>query len=198
MTIFTIHTPETAPEKSKDILKGMQSKLGYVPNVLAEMAESPSLLKAYIDIAGALKNGVFSETEKEVIQMTANMYNGCTYCLAAHTTLAEKAGVPRPVLDRLRVGEPLDDEKLEALRQFTKVMLVKEGWADKNDLETFFKAGYSKAAALEVILALSHKILTNYVNHIAHTPLDDAFKDDAVEVTEEGIEDKACCGGDCH
>lgn len=198
MTTFTIHTPETAPEKSKEILKGTESKLGYIPNVLAEMAESPSLLKAYIDISGALKNGVFSETEKEVIEMTANMYNGCTYCLAAHTTLAEKAGVPRDVLDHLRKGEALEDEKLEALRHFTKVMLVKEGWADKNDLETFFAAGYSKAAALEVILALSHKLLSNYVNHISNTPLDDAFKDNAVEVTEEGVEDKACCGGSCH
>lgn len=45
MTSFKIYTPETAPEKSRDILKEVQSKVGFIPNVLGEMAKSPALLR---------------------------------------------------------------------------------------------------------------------------------------------------------
>jgi hypothetical protein len=40
---FQIHTTETAPEKSKEILESVKSKLGFVPNLYAVMAESPEL-----------------------------------------------------------------------------------------------------------------------------------------------------------
>ena len=39
----------------------------------------------------------------------------------------------------------------------------------------FQTVGYSKAQILEVFLSLSFKTLSNYVNHLAETPLDDAF-----------------------
>ena len=184
MTTFQIHTVETAPEKSKDLLKGAQAKMGMIPNVLAAISESPALLKSYMDVSGnAAALGTFNATETQVVQMTANYFNECTYCLAAHTTLAEKGGVPRDILNALREDKPLSDKKLEALRLYTKALLEKQGWATDADLKAFFNAGYSKAQALEVILHLSVKLITNYVNHIAQTPLDAAFESNKVEKT---------------
>jgi alkylhydroperoxidase family enzyme len=39
----------------------------------------------------------------------------------------------------------------------------------------FFAAGYTQAQLFEVILGISYKTLSNYVNHIADAPLDNAF-----------------------
>ena len=47
------------------------------------------------------------------------------------------------------------------------------------DLTKFQNAGFSKAQVLEVILAASYKTLSNYINHVADTPLDDAFASQA-------------------
>jgi len=45
----------------------------------------------------------------------------------------------------------------------------------EDDIEAFLEAGYAKEQILEVILGVSMKTLSNYVNHIAQTPLDTAF-----------------------
>ena len=48
-------------------------------------------------------------------------------------------------------------------------------WVSDDDIASFQTVGYSKAQILEVFLSLSFKTLSNYVNHLAETPLDDAF-----------------------
>ncbi|MFH1157491.1 MAG: carboxymuconolactone decarboxylase family protein [Pseudomonadota bacterium] len=192
MSAFTIHTVETAPEKSREILKNIGGKFGFVPNVIAEMAESPALLKGFSELsAAAFSLGSFSPTEVQVVQMTVSSMNNCAYCLAAHTTMAEKGGVSRDVLGCLRNDTPLKDLKLEALRTFSRTMLKKMGWAEEEDLSAFYEAGYTKAQALEVILSLSVKLITNYVNHIAKTPLDKAFEPNKIECR------KSCCKDSC-
>jgi len=42
-------------------------------------------------------------------------------------------------------------------------------------VEAFTKAGFRKEQALEVVLAVAWKTLSNYVNHLVDTPIDEAF-----------------------
>ncbi len=42
--------------------------------------------------------------------------------------------------------------------------------------EAFFAAGYGTSEYLEVIVGVTVKTLSNYVNHAADTPLDTAFE----------------------
>ena len=43
-------------------------------------------------------------------------------------------------------------------------------------MQTFFDAGYSHRAVLDIILGLSQKVMSNYINHVAETPLDEPVK----------------------
>ncbi len=173
---FKIHTVESAPEKSRDILKSLQAKLGFLPNVLGEMAESPALLKGYWELSQAAQAGQFSPVEREIVQLTVSWLNDCGYCVAAHTTLGEKAGVSREVLDAIRNDRPIKDGKLEALRVFTRNVMRRMGRPEESDLNAFYAAGYKPVHVMEVVLGISAKIMTNYVNLIARTPLDKAFE----------------------
>jgi hypothetical protein len=85
------------------------------------------------------------------------------------------------VLSALREEKPLKDAKLEALRVFVIAMMKKMGRADERDLSAFYKAGYTKAHVMEVILGLSLNTIGNYVNHIASPELDKAFEPHRVE-----------------
>jgi alkylhydroperoxidase family enzyme len=76
----------------------------------------------------------------------------------------------------MRNGEPLQDSKLQALRYFTQRMVQARGWVTEDEIETFMKAGYTKQQVLEVILGIAVKVIHNYTNHIAQTPLDNAFE----------------------
>jgi alkylhydroperoxidase family enzyme len=72
-------------------------------------------------------------------------------------------------------NQPLSDTKLEALRTFTRAVLEAEGWVKQDALQAFYQAGYQKQHVLEVVLGISFKTLSNYVNHINDTPIDENF-----------------------
>jgi alkylhydroperoxidase family enzyme len=182
MTKFNTYTPASAPEKSKGFLKIWQERLGFVPNVFGVMAESPSLMKGYNELWGAYEGGLFTPAERGVINMTIDCLNGSSYCLAAHTTICEKAGLPKDVWTALREEKPLKDAKLEALRLFTIAVMKKMGRAEQRDLDAFYKAGYTKAHVLEVVLGVSLVTLGNYVNHIASPELDKAFEPHRIDL----------------
>lgn len=176
MTNFNVHTIETAPANSKPILKDVNQAYGFIPNLMATIAESPAAVEAYATLAGVFDKSGFTPTEQQIILMTNNRLNGCTYCMAAHSTISKMQNVPADVIEALRNGDAISDPKLEALRVFAARTNQQRGVMDKSDLDAFFAAGYTKANVLEVIVGTALKVLSNYTNHVAKTPVDDAFQ----------------------
>ncbi len=176
MTDFPTHTVDTAPEAARPLLKNAKAAYGFVPNLAATMATAPALLEGYVTLAGIFSKTDLSETERQIILMTNNRLNGCAYCMAAHTTISQKAKVPADVIEALRNNTPVADAKLEALRSFAAVVNETRGLPDQEQVDAFLAAGYTPQTVLEVVLGTSLKVLSNYTNHIAGTPVDDAFK----------------------
>lgn len=175
MNLFTTHTIDTAPEKSAELLSNAEKNYGFVPNLLGVLAESPATLKAYLTIGKIFDESSFSQTERQLVILTASRLNACHYCVAAHSTVAGMQKVPADIIDAVRNDLPIRDEKLETLRTFTTAVVEKRGWVADDETAAFLAAGYTKSQVLEVILGLSFKTLSNYVNHITEPPLDDAF-----------------------
>ncbi|WP_027875080.1 carboxymuconolactone decarboxylase family protein [Spongiibacter marinus] len=175
MTKFTFHTASSAPEASKPFIDIATSAYGFLPNLLAGMAEVPALLEGYITLSAIFDKTALNETERQIILMTNNRLNGCTYCMAAHTSISQAAGVAPDIIQALRDGSPISQPKYEALRQYTIAVIESRGWVQATDLNALLSAGYSKQTALEVILGTSLKTMSNFTNHIAQTPVDKAF-----------------------
>jgi len=175
MSQFTVHTTESASSESADLLISAKKSFGFIPNLLGVMAESPAMLKAYLAIGKLFDESSFSATERQIVILTASRFNRCDYCMAAHSVVAGMQKVPSSVIEAIRNDLPIGDEQLEALRSFTRAAVEQRGWMSENEIATFLGAGYTNAQALEVILGISFKTLSNYVNHIAETPLDNAF-----------------------
>jgi uncharacterized peroxidase-related enzyme len=188
MTTFPVHTAETAPD-SKSILDTVQQGFGFVPNLMGVMAESPQVVEAYLTLMGLFDKTSLSDIEREVVLMTNNRVNHCTYCMAAHTTVAQMKNLPADVINALRDGNPIVDAKLEALRVFAEKVTVSRGNPTAADVEALLAAGYTNRTVLEVVLGTSMKVLSNYTNHIAETPLDQAFEANAWK-------GKECCNGE--
>ena len=175
MSHFTIHTQETAPADSKALLEYSLNNFGLIPNLHGVMAEAPALLEGYQRLHGLFQATSLSAEELTVIWQTINVEHGCHYCVPAHTAIAHGMKIDPAVIESLRTGSPLP-EKLEALRQFTLTMTRNRGNVDKDALVAFFAAGYGYQQVLEVILGLAQKVMSNYVNHVAETPLDAPFQ----------------------
>lgn len=175
MNQFDIHTKDTAPAKSAELLATAEKMYGFTPNLLGVMAESPATVKAYMAISKIFDESSFSMAERQVVNLTASRSSECHYCMAAHSAVAGMQKVPADVIAAIRNDQPIDDARLEALRTFTLAAIEQRGWLSADDITTFLAAGYTKAQVLEVILGISVKTLSNYVNHIAEPPLDGAF-----------------------
>jgi len=172
---FTLHTIQSAPDAAKPMLEQAEKDYGFLPNLYRNMAEAPELLEGYRTLSGIFGKTSFTETERQVILLTNNRLNGCEYCMAAHTTISQGAGVPDPVIAALRDGLPIPDANLEALRKFAITINETRGYPTAEDVTAFIAAGYTKQNVLEVLVGTSLKVLSNYTNHITHTPLDDVF-----------------------
>ncbi len=175
MSIFSIHTPETAPEDSRPILDEARRGLGFVPNLLGALAEAPATLKAYVTLSDILAKSSFTATEREVVLIATSVRNDCTYCVAAHSAIAGMHKVSADVIAAVRDARPIPDARLEALRRFAETVVDKRGWATEDDVQAFLAAGFGRQQVLEVILGVAFKTISNYTNHLVDTPLDEAF-----------------------
>ena len=176
MTTFPVHSSETAPEQSKPIMAAIQKGLGFTPNLIRVMAEAPAAVEAYTTLMDIFERTSFSEVEKQTVALSASFVNECTYCMAAHTTVAGMKGVPADIIERLRTGAKLADPKLAALAALTRSIVETRGWPSEAAKEAFFAAGYGASEYLEVIVGVAMKTIANYVNHAADSPLDAAFE----------------------
>jgi uncharacterized peroxidase-related enzyme len=175
MMQYTIHSVASAPDASRHTLASAQRSLGFVPNLLAVMAEAPALLQAYVALDMLFDKTSLTPSERQVVLLSVSYQNDCEYCVAAHTVIAAMQKVPSDVVESIRAGRPIADPRLEALPRFTARVVTSRGMPSPAETRAFLDAGYSKAQALEVILGIGMKTLSNYTNHIADTPIDDAF-----------------------
>ncbi len=176
MTDFTLHDDTTAPAESKPLLAKSKAAFGRVPNLHAVMAEAPGLLDGYQQLHQLFLDSSFDAEEKTVVWQTINVEHACHYCVPAHTGIAKAMGVSDALTDALRAEAPLPTEKLEALRAFTLNVVRQRGEVDGKAVQSFLDAGFTQRQVLEVILGVAQKVMSNYTNHLAQTPVDDAFK----------------------
>ncbi|USI73505.1 carboxymuconolactone decarboxylase family protein [Sphingomonas morindae] len=176
MTQFTSHTIDSAPEAARPIFEGVRSAFGFVPNLQSYMAEAPELLAGYTALWDLFSKSTLTAHEQQVVYLTANFENECHYCMAGHTTLAKMQKMEAGVIEALRAGTPLPDARLEALHRFTTLVVRNRGWVDAADVDAFIAAGFTKRNVLEVVLGVATKVMSNYTNHLVHTPLDAFMK----------------------
>jgi uncharacterized peroxidase-related enzyme len=176
---FQIHTKETAPEASRATLEAIAKKYGFLPNLFGVLAESPTAVQAYAAINKTLEHSALTPVEQQVVTLTVSATNDCAYCMGAHSAVAQMVRMPEDVLAALREQRLVSDQKLNALRALVLSVLRHRGWVPEADLEHVVAAGYTQRHVLDVLTIVALKTLSNYVNHIAHTPLDPQFASQA-------------------
>lgn len=173
MTKFTAHTVESAPEQSRPFLEDSLKGFGRVPGLHAVMAEAPALLDGYKHLHRLFAQETsFDKDELTVVWQAINVEHECHYCVPAHTGIAKMMKVDDAISDALRDETPLPNARLEALRTFTLEVVRQRGAVSDVQVQTFLDAGFTQRQILEVILGVAQKVMSNYTNHVAQTPVD--------------------------
>ncbi|MFY7913249.1 MAG: carboxymuconolactone decarboxylase family protein [Rubrivivax sp.] len=172
MSRLSIPTVEHAPEAAKPLLAAVERQLGVVPNLMKLLGHSPAALEGYLSLSGALAKGKLGAPLRERIALTMAEFNGCDYCLSAHSYLAAHvAKLGASEIDAARDGRS-DDARSAAALHFARRVAASRGRVCDADLAALREAGFDDAAVLEIVLNVALNVLTNYVNNVARTDID--------------------------
>ncbi len=180
MIEFTLYNDDNAPEAAKPLFLNSINAFGMVPNLHAVMAEAPALLEGYQQIHRLFQQTSFNAEELTVVWQTINIEHSCHYCVPAHTAIANMMKVDPVIINSLLDGSPFVNPKLDVLRTTTLAMVRNRGVLTDEEIKNFFSVGYGKQQLLEIVLGIAQKVLSNYTNHLANTPVDEPFKKFAV------------------
>jgi uncharacterized peroxidase-related enzyme len=170
---YRVHTAESAPPAARATLEEITKAWGFLPHLGAVLAESPAALDLLWVAYGALTGkATLTPAEQQLVSVVASRENRCGYCVAAHSTMALGADLPAAALAASRDGATIADPKLDALRRVAERLVHARGWLTDEEKQAFFRAGYTAGQLLEVVGWVAVKTLTNYVNHVAETPVD--------------------------
>ena len=93
MPHLNLVNPDTAQGELKDLYAAAKQTFGGVPNFIQAMGNSPSLLGAFMSFYARLSKGGIDTATAERIALAMSETNSCAYCVAAHTALAQGAGL---------------------------------------------------------------------------------------------------------
>ncbi|WP_047243559.1 carboxymuconolactone decarboxylase family protein [Chromobacterium subtsugae] len=172
MNRIAIPAPERIPAASQPLLAAVQQQLGMVPNLMKLLAHSPAALEGYLSLNGALGKGRLGAALRERIALAVAEFNGCDYCLSAHSYLAKH--VARLGDDEIAAarGFASADAKQAAALRFALNVAEQRGRVADAELAALREAGFDEAETLEIVAVVALNILTNYINNAAATAVD--------------------------
>lgn len=165
-----VNSTNATPEQQQ-LLDGIQSQLGMVPNFLRALANSPVALRAFLGLHGVAGAGVLDGRTRERIALALAQANGCQYCVSAHTAIGRKAGLSNAEVAAARAGGSDDAQASEAVR-FALSLAAKTGEIDATELMAMRNAGYSDAAIVEIITHVGMNLLTNILGKAGRIDID--------------------------
>jgi len=166
MTEFTFYTTENTTGHTKELLEGIRKGYGFVPNLFAYLAEAPTTLEAYLALNDLVAKTSLSPAQQQVALLAVSVENDCEFCTVAHRAIGKMKGASAQTLTALATHSAIADAQDQALAIFTQAIVKTRGRPDEAAIQSFLNADFTKQQILEVILIVSIKTLSNYINHL--------------------------------
>ncbi len=163
--------PAQATGKTRELFDAVEARLGSVPNIFRVFGNAPAALEGYLSFCGALAGGVLGARVREQIALVVAEINYCEYSLSAHIFLGGRAGLDgREIADARRVSAT--DGHTAAILTLARGIAVQRGALGDAELKAARAAAVTDAEIVETVANVALNILTNYLNHVAHTVVD--------------------------
>jgi len=172
MTVFTIHTAESAPAAARRAMSAIEAKQGYLPTGVALLAESPETLEGFLRLSATFDSCTLDPLARETVIMTVAARNGCHLCLAMHAARLAALGADPSLAAALRTQAPPEDARLAAVRAFAVRVLDTAGDPGEAALGEFFAQGFTRRNALEVVLGIGTYTMSTLANRLTGAPVD--------------------------
>jgi uncharacterized peroxidase-related enzyme len=161
---------------ARETLDAVRDRVGFVPILFASLARQPGVVESFVALDDAFSATTLSPVERQVVLLTASVENNGVYCVAGHSLFGRSIGVPEQAIEAIRSDSDVDDPRLAALRTFVAKLVRNRGHVESGDIEQLTTAGYSRHQMLEIIMGVTLKTFSNFVDSAMKLPLDAAFE----------------------
>lgn len=162
-----ILTVETAPPASRLILEGIAADLGFVPNLAATIAASPTLLRGFDGLRRAVGDESFDPRVRETAGAAAGVAVDNAYGVAFHSTVLDRLGVGDEDVEAMRRGSEPAGTTLAATYAFARSLVLDRGAVDPRIVERALTAGLTPPDLLQVLAECVFASLVGLVDNLA-------------------------------
>lgn len=136
------------------------------------MAHTPALLATMITLWERFATSPLSDMDREVIAMEMAVANGCHYCVPAHRFAARQRRLELAPLEAIARGETHSACRPAVVQALVRRLVETRGALD-DEFRAFQEQGVTPGQMVETVGEIGHCTITNYMNRLARTPLDD-------------------------
>jgi uncharacterized peroxidase-related enzyme len=173
---------EIEPEDADAFTRKLYNRVGMVPNLYIQMANSAMVFDGFLKLNACLEGSKLEKKIREMVYLRTSQINGCVYCQASHTSTAVEHGIltQQETLDARRGRS--DDPRIEAMLVFTTAVVTDRGHVTDELLERVRAQGFSDEEIVDAIGTMGMATLSNYIAIVGQPDLDFL---DAPELDEE-------------
>ena len=175
-----ILTPDNAPTASRPVLEGIAADLGFVPNLAAATAASPTLLSAFDALRRTVSDETFDPVHREIAGVAVGVAVDNAYGVAFHSTVLGKLGLDADDIDAMRAGSEPKDPVHAAVYAFARAVAVRRGKVTDDVVRRAHDTGLSDSALLQLVAECVFAGLVGIVDNLAgRVPLDEFLQPQA-------------------
>jgi uncharacterized peroxidase-related enzyme len=171
MSRVNVIDPKSAHGEARDLLDAVQAQLGATPAFIRVLANSPAALRGFLGLYAGVGAGSLGAQTAERIALAVAQENACEYCVSAHTAIGRKMGLSLEEILAARAGRSAD-AKAAAAVAFAKSLVENAGAVSAAEVDALRAAGYDDAGIVDIIVAVSLNVLTNFLGKATRVEID--------------------------
>ena len=169
--------PDDAPARSRPTLDGIAADLGFVPNLAAVTAASPTLLAAFDALRRTVSDPSFDPVHREIAGVAVGVAVNNAYGVAFHSTMLGKLGVGEPDIEAMRAGAVPNDPVHAAVYAFAREVSLHRGSVADDVVRRATDAGLDATDLLQLVTECVFAALVGIVDNLAgRVPLDEFLR----------------------
>ena len=158
---------DAAPAASQALLDGIAADLGFVPNLAATAAASPTLLAGFDGLRRAVSDMSFDPVHREIAGLAVGVAVNNAYGVAFHSTVLDRLGVDDSDIEAMRGGSEPRGAAQAAVYAFARKLVLHRGAVDEAIVQRAREAGLTDAKLLQLVTECVFASLVGLVDNLA-------------------------------
>ena len=176
---FAVPNLRTLPPDMQEMIRAVQEKSGFVPNIFLALAHRPAEFRAFFAYHDALMESDegLSKAEREMIVVATSGLNRCQYCVVAHGAILRIRAKDPLIADRLAVNwrkTPLSDRHYAILEYAELVAMDAESITEDDHLD-MLEVGFTADEIWDIGAIAAFFGMSNRLVNMADIPPNDEF-----------------------